>query len=155
MWARVLFVDDHEQYTSTHDRAEVEFSGSMATRLTILIRLKLLTPPAQQISKSALGSQSQKPGGPRAALACLARALAQVSLRNLHPGTGTGTALLLLTTTTTHLRRRHPSHRPPLHPLSLSAPPADDNDRSQASLLFSPGTARSWSPVWDNSLPQR
>jgi hypothetical protein len=45
MWIR-LFVDDHGLYTITHDRAEVKFSGSIATRLTILIRLKVLTPPA-------------------------------------------------------------------------------------------------------------
>jgi len=46
----LLFVDGHELYTTAHDRAKVKFSLSMATRLTILIRLKVLTPPDQQIS---------------------------------------------------------------------------------------------------------
>lgn len=125
MWAR-LFVDDHEQYTSTHDRAEVEFSGSIATRLTILIRLKLSTPPEQQISKSANQPLKPKPkAGWAKGRACLLgpRAAPSLSLRNLHPGTGTGTALLLPLRLHISAAGTHPTaHHPTLSPSPLRLP---------------------------------
>ena len=108
----------------------------MATCLTILIRLKVLTPPSQLKPVKATSWVGQ---GPR-----LARALS-LSLRNLHLGDWhrQAQALHYYYYCNYTLPPNPPPTTPPPLSFSLSAPPAAVNDSSQGPLVRPHGTTPS------------
>ncbi|KAM0701714.1 hypothetical protein Q7P35_010623 [Cladosporium inversicolor] len=117
----------------------------MATRLTILIRLKVLTPPSQL---------KQQVGWAKGRACFLARALSLSP--QLAPGDWHRQAQALhdYYCNNTPPPNPTPTTPPPLS-LPLSAPPAEDNDSSQGSLIRPSGSAGFLPPARDNSLPRR